>query len=325
MFKFPYEKYIMFSFVLQTKHGFIIVVDIKAPLTCTILLKEKLYRGLGRMKDIIIDEEFRDLLPVLETETYERLEENLIQNGCRDALVLWNGTLVDGHNRYEICKKHDIPFNTTDKMFDSREEAVIWIITTQVARRNLAPKQLSHYRGVHYRADKKIQGTNNQFAQLNESGHSDHFQGSTANRLAEQYNVSPKTIRRDYIASIATDAIGEVSPVAKRMILSGEINIDKKKLGELSGGLKEEIEEVAISIENGVYKKSKAAAQTSAEQIEPIDIILTGMRRLNTAIGKTADDFSVELVKITNKSGRAKLKTALKSCISSLESLYEQI
>ena len=122
------------------------------------------------MQSIIIDEEFRSLLPVLDQSIYESLEENLITNGCRDAIILWNGILIDGHNRYEICTKNDIPFNTVNKDFSSREEALIWIISNQVSRRNLTQIQLSHYRGLHYLANKKIvknEGWKNQYSEVN--------------------------------------------------------------------------------------------------------------------------------------------------------------
>ena len=58
------------------------------------------------MEKIIIDEEFRDLLPALDEEIYKALEENLLQNGCRDAVVLWDGILIDGHNLYEDFRLH---------------------------------------------------------------------------------------------------------------------------------------------------------------------------------------------------------------------------
>ena len=91
------------------------------------------------MREIIIDEVFKSLLPVLDDETYALLEENLLQNGCRDSLVLWNDILIDGHNRYELCVKHEIMFNTINREFESREEAMIWIVSNQVSRRNLTP------------------------------------------------------------------------------------------------------------------------------------------------------------------------------------------
>jgi hypothetical protein len=76
------------------------------------------------MRSIIIDEEFISILPALDKETYALLEENLIEYGCRDSLILWDNILIDGHNRYEICTKHDIPFNTVDREFNSREDVL---------------------------------------------------------------------------------------------------------------------------------------------------------------------------------------------------------
>jgi len=119
------------------------------------IIKPKNAEGANDMQEIIIDEEFKALLPTLDQTTFKLLEENIIENGCRDPLVLWDGVLIDGHNRYEICTQHFIPFATVDKEFASREDALIWIISTQVSRRNLSPMQLSYYRGLHYRAEKK--------------------------------------------------------------------------------------------------------------------------------------------------------------------------
>ena len=110
----------------------------------------------NQKKKIIIDEEFKALLPALDKKTFEQLEVNIIENGCRDSLVLWNGILIDGHNRYAICEKHGIEYKTIDMEFDSREEVIIWIIQTQVSRRNLTPMQLSCYRGLHYKSEKQI-------------------------------------------------------------------------------------------------------------------------------------------------------------------------
>jgi hypothetical protein len=74
---------------------------------------------------IIIDEEFKSLLPELDKETYSALEENILQHGCRDVIILWDGILIDGHNRYQICLQHDIPFSTIEMEFESRETVII--------------------------------------------------------------------------------------------------------------------------------------------------------------------------------------------------------
>ena len=87
--------------------------------------------------NIVIDKEFQSLIPALTTDEYRGLEESILSEGCRDALVLWGDTLVDGHNRYSICKKHDIPFKTIQEEFKSRDDVKLWMIGNQLARRNI--------------------------------------------------------------------------------------------------------------------------------------------------------------------------------------------
>ena len=248
------------------------------------------------------------------------LEENLKQNGCRDSIVLWGDILIDGHNRYELCNKHGIPFNTIDRDFKSREEALIWIISTQVSRRNLSPIQLSHFRGLHYMADKKIHGDTSRFSQTPPSGQNDHME-ATATRLSSKYRVSPKTIRRDAKAAAAIEAIGKVSDTAKKMILSGEVAIDKVKLRELSECPKEELKEVTAAIENGTYEKRPSV---SSDLEIPIASILSRVRLLQLAINNLSASFSAH-PKFRSNSDRTELKTEIRSCIDRLEELYGQI
>ena len=279
------------------------------------------------MLNIIIDEEFKALLPALDKDTYAMLEENLIRNGCGDSIVLWDNVLIDGHNRYEICRKRQIPFSTVNKDFTSREEALIWIISTQVSRRNLSPIQLSHFRGLHYMADKKM-FAGNQNARKKTNGQNDHLNydqsGSTANRLAKKYRVSSKTIMRDAMTATAIETIGEISPPAKKMILSGEVGFDKGKLGSLPGRPRKEIEAVAASIENGTYEKQKNAPAQPPNSGRPADSILAEIHSLQLSINKLTDLFPA-LPKNRNGADRDELKTELRSCIDQLENLYRYI
>ena len=84
-----------------------------------------------------IDVEFQSLIPPLTFEEKKMLEESVLKEGCRDAIVLWGDTIIDGHNRYEICTKHGIPFETVNREFESRNEVIEWIIKNQFGRRNL--------------------------------------------------------------------------------------------------------------------------------------------------------------------------------------------
>jgi len=87
--------------------------------------------------EIKIDQEFKDLIPPLTVEEVLNLEQSILTEGCREAIILWNGVIVDGHNRYAICTKHGIAFKTEEKEFASRNDVRIWMIQNQFGRRNL--------------------------------------------------------------------------------------------------------------------------------------------------------------------------------------------
>jgi hypothetical protein len=88
-----------------------------------------------------VDPEFHSLIAPLKPEEHSQLEANLRAEGCRDALVVWNGILLDGHNRLEICARLGIPYKTLEIELPSREAAKLWIEENQVGRRNLSPDQ----------------------------------------------------------------------------------------------------------------------------------------------------------------------------------------
>lgn len=111
------------------------------------------------MPDIIIDPEFKALIPPLSEDEYNNLEQSLIKDGCRDSLVLWGGVLIDGHNRYEICTKNNISFDIINKEFPSRSDAIIWIIDNQQGRRNINELTNSFLIGKRYNTEKLTNGS----------------------------------------------------------------------------------------------------------------------------------------------------------------------
>ena len=87
--------------------------------------------------ELEIDQELKNLIPPLEQQEYKMLEENIKANGCRVPIDIWSGIIVDGHNRYEICKKNKIEFQTKTIMFSNKDDAKVWIIENQLSRRNV--------------------------------------------------------------------------------------------------------------------------------------------------------------------------------------------
>ena len=90
-----------------------------------------------KLYDLAVDPEFRDLIPPLNEEELKLLEESLVADGCESPLTVWNGVIIDGHNRYAICRKHGIPFSIQEKNFSSRDDAMLWMLRNQLGRRNL--------------------------------------------------------------------------------------------------------------------------------------------------------------------------------------------
>mgnify|MGYP000919112909 CR=1 FL=1 len=95
------------------------------------------------MKTINVNEELRKLIPPLTKEEYEGLIKSIITEGCRDSIIIWNDTIVDGHNRYQICTDNNIEFKTTEKNFNDINEVKEWIIINQFSRRNINDWQRS--------------------------------------------------------------------------------------------------------------------------------------------------------------------------------------
>ena len=91
------------------------------------------------MDKLRINPKFKDLIPPLLPDEYARLEELIITEGIRDALIVWNGVIVDGHNRFEIAERLGITdYPVVEKDFTDESDVMVWIISTQLGRRNLS-------------------------------------------------------------------------------------------------------------------------------------------------------------------------------------------
>jgi hypothetical protein len=166
-----------------------------------------------------IDPAFQALIPSLSDDELAQLKDNLLTEGCRDPLVVWEeeGVLLDGHHRYKICQAHDLDFEVHTLSLPSSEAAINWIINNQLGRRNLTPEQQSYLRGKRYNLEKKAEGrpeklTDNQ-----------QVSGATHERLGKEYGVAPSTIQADGQFAAALDTLeDQVSPGIRESVLKGK-------------------------------------------------------------------------------------------------------
>jgi hypothetical protein len=169
--------------------------------------------------NIKIDPEFRDLIPPLSQEELDNLHISISNDGCLAPLIVWKqeGILLDGHNRYAFCKKCDYDFQVTEIKLPHRESAINWIIKNQLGRRNVSPDVAARLRGKLYLSRKNGNGGDRR-SQESECQSGNLINETTAEIVARETGVSPRTISRDAAYAEACDKLG----ISTAAIASGE-------------------------------------------------------------------------------------------------------
>ena len=146
--------------------------------------------------------------------------------------------------------------------------------------------------------------------------------GNTASRLAEHYNVSRNTIKRNSNLATGLTAIGEVSPDVKKQILSGDVRVSKN-LEALSNATEQEIRDVVREIEDGVFvsRAPRGSANANSAPNLSSDSILPELRQLNNIISSFAGEFN-SMFEQLNSGNSAELKPVIRTFINQLEKLY---
>lgn len=203
---------------------------------------------------------FRDLIRPLSTEEYRQLETNLRNDGCREPIAVWNDYIVDGHNRYEICTRLGIPFKVVYMYFESNEDAVDWICSNQLGRRNISEETRKYLIGKRYEAEKII-GFRKYSHEFDHSSDDsvlpeDEVFGEkktgvryrTAQRLGQEYHLSHSTVQKYGKYSRAVDEVGRKEPALVPAILSGRYKISHENLVELASSRPYEVKKVGKKI-----------------------------------------------------------------------------
>ena len=172
-----------------------------------------------------IDKEFETLIPPLSPDEYRLLEESILSEGCRDALITWNGILIDGHNRYRICEKHGLPYCTAEIELEDRNAVKVWMMKNQLARRNLTDFQRCEM--VYAVSDavkeeaKKRQGTRTDLITSAENYAEVKKPNRATDILGSMAGVSGSTYER------AAKVIEQGTPETKEALRRGDISINK--------------------------------------------------------------------------------------------------
>ncbi len=186
--------------------------------------------------ELIIDSEFKNLIPPMKPEEFQGLKESIVSNGydILYPIVIWNNIIIDGHNRYSICKEFNIEFSVSEKEFDNRFEVINWIISTQLNRRSMTNEQRTYLIGKRYQEEKKEEGRpkiENNVVPLVTLRPKD---SKIEQKIAEKYKVSPETVRKAEKYANAIDEVANNASINPYRILGREIKATRKDIVELS-------------------------------------------------------------------------------------------
>ncbi len=224
-------------------------------------------------KSLRVDDEFQNIIPPLTSDEYINLEKSIITEGCRDAIRIWDGVIVDGHNRYKICQKWNIPFQTIDMSFSSREAAISWICLNQMSRRNLTREAYKYLIGKRYDAEKAIvrnaKGKNQYSALSNDNEHGDQNSKiqNTSARLAREYHLTHSTIERYSKYSRSLDKIERKRPGILPSLLSGECKISQRNIATLANMPGHKVKKVIEAISETGDKSKMVPLKDSREVV----------------------------------------------------------
>lgn len=238
-------------------------------------------------QELRIDKRFRDAIRPLTIEERSLLEADIDAHGCTDPILTWANhddiIIIDGHNRYQICRSLGVPFKTKAMKFETVDDVLAFINRRHRGRRNFTEAELSYLRGREY---EKTKGPGHG----KKSDHQTDGQ-TTAEVVAEKHSVSAPTIERDAKFARAVDTIAEnAGSKAKHAILSGELDLPKasvQKLAELPPA------------------KQKAAIAGGAEAIKEA---ITPPKKLSDhpeldLVNRWADESAMLLCRIVNEYG----------------------
>lgn len=290
------------------------------------------------MRELKIDPELRDLLPPLTSEEYKQLEKNIVENGFdrNFPIMEWQGFIVDGHNRYDICKKHNIEPIIGTLAYETKEEVMEWMLDIQLGRRNLTPIQkiaiTEKYRPIYEKQAKENSLSNlkqnTDVVKLPTRMKKDNM-GRTSEKLASIANVSEKTYRMD------AKILNSGNEKLKQEVLSGEksINAGYKELTGKKENKKEEAKNEIPSTFQIQPPKSKVSEEVkqicedlkTEKTKEYLDSIWDYKVSIIECMNADFDMYYDGFVSILNDMENRVTKSELDECIKNAEKNVEKL
>ena len=182
-----------------------------------------------------VDPEFQGKIPPLTFEELNQLEANILRDGrIINPIIVWEGLIVDGHNRFIIAKKHpEIPYTVHETEFANRYEANGGDRKSAVAKSgcqigNLIPTS------------------------------------KTCQKVAKENGVGMRTVFRAEEFAKGVDAAEEAVPGTRQKVLSGEVKPTAAEIASVARAPPEERPALVAEICKPKDQKKAAAVETTS-------------------------------------------------------------
>jgi len=211
-----------------------------------------------------INQDLKKLIPPLSAEEFAQLERNCIDQGIRDPLVVWDGVIVDGHNRYKIAQRHGLEFNVVNMNFANVAEVEQWMDENQIGRRNLHPKHFKLLLGRIYNRRKKAIGAPEGNENRKENKGTKNVPLKTRQQIAQQYGIGEQTVvnagrQQQVVQEIATATGKSEFEVVDEIGKDKHINeIASRQKKQPDRPITEIAEEVLSEAQNGEQKQDES-------------------------------------------------------------------
>lgn len=196
------------------------------------------------MTTLTIDAEFQGKIPPLGEAEFQQLKENILEAGeVYEPIVVWNGVIVDGHNRWKIVQEHpEITYKVREMNFADKWAAFDWMYKNQLGRRNLTDAQRTYLLGKLYEARKHSHGAEpggrgNQYTEVVRA-QSGHIPTRVSEQIAHEQGVSHNQVKRAEHFAQGVDTVRTVSPETADNILNGKIKVIKHDVAEIAQAAK---------------------------------------------------------------------------------------
>lgn len=226
-----------------------------------------------KLSSLKIDPEFSAQILPLSFEELQQLEMNMIRDGkLTDPIIVWNKTILDGHNRYNILRKHSfIEYEIKEMEFFSRQEALIWICNHQLGRRNLTPERRKYLIGKRYEMEKQVsQNRGNQYtsAKKDATDQNDPCQNKsgshvTRQRIANETGTSEGYVQRAEKYMNGVEAADEAAPGAREEILNGKIKAADREICAIAKAPKEQRSEIVAELRKPKSERDRQLASST--------------------------------------------------------------